>query len=283
MFELRQFIFRNKTGEQMSIVPHPEFIKLKKDCEILHSEFAELIVGLDELTSTIIPNIETEYQLTIGHLEYEQLCLQIEINRLKRKIEIIQAAINHGDQISEISIDEMLSKEFKKWENKLKEHLKKIDIAKKRSDSKLSIEESREIADLYRKIVKKIHPDINHELFCKHKNLWLRAVEAYNHGILESLKAIWLIIQELSDESRMMSSLEAISLKKEDLKNNITMLLSKINEIKSAHPYNLQEKLLDSSWVQNKQSVLYKSIADLSTHKIRLKIYLEQMSGVNKL
>ncbi len=266
----------------MNIVPHPDFTKLKNDCEILHNELAELIADLDELTSTIIPNIEAEYQLTIGHLEYEQFCVQVEINRLKRKIEIIQIAINHGDQISETSIDATLNKEFKEWENKLKEHLKKIDIAKTRADSKLSIEDSREVVDLYRKIVKKIHPDINHELYSQYESLWFRAVESYNHGMLESLKAVWLIIQDLTEDSQIESNLEALSLKKEELKDNITIFLSKINRIKSMHPYDLQAKLLDSSWVKDKQSDLYKSIADCSAHKIRLKIYLGQMLEDNR-
>lgn len=166
----------------MRISPHPDFITLQNDCDVLQSELASLIADLDELNSTIVPNIEAEYQLTIGHLEYERFCLQIEINRLERKIDIIQSAINHGDQVSEESIDKMLDKEFKEWGNKLNEHLKKIDIAKMRAKSKLSLEESKEIAELYRKIVKKIHPDVNHELFDQYKNLWLRAVEAYNHA-----------------------------------------------------------------------------------------------------
>ena len=266
----------------MSIVPHPDFMKLKNDCEILQNELAVLIADLDELISTILPNMEAEYQLSIGHLEYERFCLQIDINRLKRKTEIIQAAINHGDAIQEDSIDKVLDQEFKEWENKLNEHLKKINTAKMRANSKLSLEESREIADLYRKIVKKIHPDINHELFNEYKNLWFRAVEAYNHGMLESLKAVWLIIQDFGDEQKEFSSLENLLKKKEELKNNITTFLAKIAEIKSMHPYNLEEKLSDESWIEEQQSALYKSIAELATHKIRLKIYLEQILGDGK-
>lgn len=263
----------------MSIVPHPDFTKLLNDCEILQNEMAVLIADLDGLISTILPNIEAEYQLSIGHLEYEQFCLQTEINRLKRKIEIIQAAVNHGDPVSENSIDKMLDQEFKEWENKLNEHLKKIDIAKKRAKSKLSLEESKEIAELYRKIVKKIHPDVNHEMFNQYKDLWFRAVEAYNHGQLESLKAVWLIIQDLAEENQEISNLDALSQKNEELQSNIISLLADINEIKAVHPYDLLEKLSDESWIEEQQSTLYKSIAELSTHKIRLKIYLEQILG----
>jgi len=262
---------------KMTIVPHPDFMTLQNDCKILQNELAALIAQFDQLKSTIIPNIEAEYQLTIGHLEYERFCLQIESNRLKRKIEIIQAAVNHGDLVSEDSIDKMLDHEFEEWGNKLNEHLKKIKNAKTRAKSKLSLEESKEIAELYRKIVKKIHPDINHELFNQYKDLWFRVAEAYNHGQLESLKAAWLIIQDLAEENQEVLNLDALSQRKEELKSNIISFLAEINEIKAAHPYDLMENLSDESWIKEQQSTLYKSIAELSSHKIRLKVYLEQM------
>ena len=266
----------------MSIVPHPDLEKLQNDCELLHDELLALIVGADELTSTIIPNIEAEYQLAIGHLEYKQFCIQVEINKFKRKIEIIQASINHGDMISEILIDEILNNEFEEWEDKLREYLRKLDVAKMRNSSKLSIKDSKTILELYRKIAKKLHPDVNHELYTKHKNLWLRAVESYNNGALESLKALWVIAQDFNDEhSQMFSSFEMLEQKKVELKKNITQLLSKITNIKSTHPYTLNEKLLNNSWVKEQQTALQKSIAELFTMKIRLKMLVDLMLKEN--
>ena len=261
------------------IVPHSDFIKLQDDCEILQSELATLIAELDQLKSTIIPNIEAEYQLTIGHLEYKQFCVQVEINRLKRKIDIIQQAVNHGDPVSEDLIDKALDNEFKEWENKLNEQLKKINNAKIRAKTKLSLEESKEIAELYRKIVKKIHPDVNCELFNRYKNLWSRAVEAYKYGQLESLKAAWLIIQDLTEENQKGSNFDDLLQKKEELQGNIILFLEEINEIKAVHPYDLLEKLSDETWIEEHQAIFHKSIAEMSTHKIRLKVCLEQLLG----
>ena len=92
-----------------------------------------------------------------------------------------------------------------------------------------------------------------------------------------------MIIQDLAEEYQDISNLDAFSKKKEELKNNIISLLAEINDIKAVHPYDLLEKLSDESWVEEQQASLHKSIAELTAHKIRLKVYLEQMLGNGKL
>jgi len=266
----------------MNVIPHPDFVQLNNDCEVLQEELLSLIVDIDALESTIIPNIEAEYQLAIGHLEYKQFCVQVEINKLKRTIEIIQASVNHGKMISQEKINEILKKEFKAWEDNLKEHLERIELAKTRKQFLLSLEESKEIQKLYRKIAKKIHPDINPDMYHQHVILWKRAVEAYKNGILDTLKALWVLVQDFHDEMpQIFSGLEDLNQKKEELKDSIAKLLSRIHDIKSNHPYTLKEKLMNRSWVKEQKTTLEKSIKDLSFRKIQLKMIVDQMFKEN--
>ena len=266
----------------MNVVPHPEFVRLNNDCEVLQEELLQLVVDIDALEATIIPNIEAEYQLAIGHLEYERFCVQVEINKLKRTLEIIQASVNHGKIISQEQVDEILKKEFKEWEDNLKEHLEKIELAKMRKQSLLSFEESKEIQKLYRKIAKKIHPDINPDMYHQHVVLWQRAVDAYKNGILDTLKALWVLVQDFQDETpQIFSGIETLKQKKEELKDNIAKLLSRIPDIKSNHPYTLKEKLMNRSWVKEQKTTLEKSIADLSFRKMQLNMIADQMFKEN--
>ena len=130
----------------MNPMPTTADARLSDDLSRMKTELAALIAERDELQSVVIPNIEAEYQLKIGYLEYETFEAQVSVNRLKRGIELAQAAINHGEPVNIAEIEETLHKEFSEWEEKLRKHLHKIEAAKNHVNALLSQEESQEIA-----------------------------------------------------------------------------------------------------------------------------------------
>lgn len=263
---------------KMDIITHPDFDALKKYCERLREKLLRLILEKDELVNTIIPNIETEYQLLIGYLAYEKFCLQTEINKSKRIIDIIQTAINHGDPVAMAVVEKRLEMEFREWEERLKEHLKKIETARVMESSRLSLKESRKICELYRKLVKKLHPDVNPELYARNKNLWGQVQDAYGRGDTGSLKALWMIAQDLGQgEAGTPSTMELLRQKENDFNRGIQTLKSIIIAITSGHPYILKDKLTNRSWVEQQQKSLGKEISDLSVQSSRFEILAEQM------
>ena len=62
----------------------------------LRAELAELFAQRDELSFIICKNLEMEYMLKVGALEYEVYEAQCRLLRLKRKLEWIQAKKNRG-------------------------------------------------------------------------------------------------------------------------------------------------------------------------------------------
>lgn len=266
---------------EMDIITHPDFETLKKYCELLRERLLRLILEKDELVNTIIPNIEAEYQLLIGYRTYEKFCLETEINKSKRTIDIIQTAINHGDPVTRTSVGKRLEMEFREWEERLKEHLKKIEAARVIEGSRLSLRESRRICELYRKLVKKLHPDVNPELYTRNRNLWGQVQEAYGRGDTGSLKALWMIARDLGqqgqEEAGVPSTMELLRQKEDGFKRGIQALKSIIVDITSGPPYILKDKLTDRSWVEDQQVNLEKEISDLSVQSSRFKILAEQM------
>ncbi|MEO2042994.1 MAG: hypothetical protein ABGX43_00200, partial [Nitrospinaceae bacterium] len=75
----------------------PEIIKLQKEVSALEKELGTVILEQDEMVNAVKPNLEAEYQQTIGYKELECLENEITARRLKRQIELIQAAVNRQE------------------------------------------------------------------------------------------------------------------------------------------------------------------------------------------
>ncbi|MCK5794462.1 MAG: hypothetical protein KAH12_07135, partial [Anaerolineales bacterium] len=216
-----------------------------------------------------------------GYLTYEEFCLQTEINKSKRTIDIIQTAENQGDFITRAAIETMLDLEFREWEERLKEHLEKIDTAKAIENSRLTLQESKRICDLYRKLVKILHPDVNPVIYASNKSLWRQVQDAYRKGDLGGLKALWMVARDLDQaESEAPSSMEILLKMEDDLKKSIQNLRSGIARITSGHPYTLKENLEDIIWVEDQQKMLKKVISELSVQNSKFRILAEQV--INK-
>jgi len=245
------------------------------DFSLLKTQLVSLIAERDQLVNVVIPNIEAEYQLKIGFLEYELFEVQLSVNRLKRGIALAQAAVNRGEVVSVVKIEVTLQEEFLEWERKLRAHMEKIEEAKNRVDSLLSAEDSREIARIYKKIVKMLHPDVSPEAYEKHRDLWERALEAYKAGDLEGLRVLLILIEDAEEVPPDDS--EYGEKRKKSVKASIKKLLFEISALKSRRPYTLRDKLIDETWVGKEQERVRREIRELTSYRERLEEIFDKL------
>ena len=119
----------------------------------------------DQMLFVECKNIEMEYMLALGDLEYKAYELNCQMLRLKRKVELIQACKNRQEKIILSEIENILDTEFADYQARLDEQLHKMNIAIERSRGEwLSEDESKEARALYHDIVKALHPDLHPEL-----------------------------------------------------------------------------------------------------------------------
>ena len=81
-----------------NVIVFPDFEKLKSEVEKMRTELSMLLLERDELQFVICKNIETEYMLKLGSIEYRAYEAQCAALRLKRKIELIQAKKNRQEK-----------------------------------------------------------------------------------------------------------------------------------------------------------------------------------------
>ena len=240
-----------------NVIVFPDFEKLKSEVEKMRTELSMLLLERDELQFVICKNIETEYMLKLGSIEYKAYKAQCAALRLKRKIELIQAKKNRQEKVIISAIEETLDSEFAEYQKQLNEQIDKMNDALKRSKAEvLSNEDNKKFKKLYRKIVKALHPDINPDVSEAQVQLFDNAVSAYKNGDLNTLKIIGEMVGNSPLPEQHKDALTQLNEEKERLQNLLKVIRDSIEQIKSKYPYTMKEIIEDEEQTEQKTKEL---------------------------
>lgn len=240
-----------------NVIVFPDFEKLKNEVEKMRTELSMLLLERDELQFVICKNIETEYMLKLGSIEYKAYQAQCLSLRLKRKIELIQAKKNRQEKVIISAIEETLDTEFAEYQKQLDEQINKMNDALKRSKAEvLTNEENKELKKLYRKIVKALHPDINPDVSQAQVQLFDNAVSAYKNGDLGTLRIIGEMVGNSPLPEQHKDALTQLNEEKERLQNLLKAIRDSIEQIKSEYPYTMKEIIEDEEQTEQKKKEL---------------------------
>jgi len=257
----------------MSNIEVNRIIKQKKQKLLsLKDKLTELISKRDHLLVTKKGNLEALYTLKIGRYEYKLMETECEVARLKRKIELIQVKVNRGKDIDLEEVEKVLDKEYREWEQKIKDMVERVKKADSRLKSLLSSEDSRLLQKLYRKLVKLLHPDINQDAGKEENILWQRLQDAYRNGDLEEIKLIDLLVGQ-KDKVVELDTEEKLDKVITDYGEKIRKLSDEIVNILSSFPFDIEEKLKDKDWVKSRVEEISEKIME----KVR---YAGELRGV---
>lgn len=268
-------------GKMGDVIINPEYLKLIEEVKQLKEDIANLYEEKDELLYHTCKIIETEYMSKVGVLEYKLYEFQCKILRLKRKIELYQININRQEVPNEKEIEEKLDAEYKEYEKKLNKMSNDIQEALDRKNcSFLSEEDGKELKNIYRRLIKKLHPDLNKESSEKNKNLFLQVTRAYENGDLETLKNLELLTNEIVEKENIETGeFEELKNSKLKYKEIVKELLETIKKIKESYPYNKKEFLKSDILVQKKKEKLSQQMEMYKEVYINLEKILKELKG----
>ena len=186
----------------------------------------------DQMLFVECKNIEMEYMLPLGDLEYKAYELNCHMLRLKRKAELIQACKNRQEKIILSEIENILDTEFADYQAHLDEQLHKMNRAMERSRGEwLSEDELQEARKLYHDIVKALHPDLHPELGPEKLELFHNAVSAYERGDIKSLRIISVMVRGSDTVDQEKDKTAALTRERDRLKELVTDLQEQIEKI----------------------------------------------------
>ena len=219
-----------------------------------------MILEYDEMINAVKPNLKAEYQKEIGCKELECMENEIAARRLKRQIELIQAAINRQEQFQIDKIEKQLDDEFQEWYEKIEKQYQKVKEAEGRIEGLMTDEENEEFKKLYRKLVFKLHPDLHPEQTADEKNLWHRVKLSYKGGDLEEMRSLAIIIEAGDVAIELPTSKDTLQKRKEKLTAQIKSIINKLSALENEFPFNMASKLADKDWVKDKVETIEKQI-----------------------
>ena len=260
-----------------SIDISPRKKQLKEEYERLQLEYAALVADRDELENSEGPRLTALYMETVGQLQYEVLVLQYEIALLKQKRDLLQAYKNRGEKADLNYVDEQVETTAKTYNENIQREEEKIKQAKayieeqKEEEKKNQEDEKRELRNLYRKLVHRLHPDLHPEQTEWEKELFLKVQDAYEKGDLERLRELAQQLEAgMPADAVDNETTEEWEERVNQLKEEIAKIREEIARILQEFPFTYRERLNNPEWIDQTQDMLRKEIAELEKEKIRL-------------
>ncbi|WP_299523589.1 hypothetical protein [uncultured Methanobrevibacter sp.] len=199
----------------------------------LKEKLAKLIFEYDELKFHICPEIEEIYLLSFGFIECEAYNLDIELEMIKKYIELFKKGVDTSN------IDSCIDCEFKNSIDMLKKYMDELDLAieQKENQTKLSDDELNSLNSLYQDLIYKLHPSFNPIQSTYEADLFEEIVEAFETYDLTTMRSLAILLPE--DKSIFEDDDFFI--------NEINKINQKIYNIKNSYPYNKKEILDDET------------------------------------
>ena len=213
--------------------------------------YEELLLRKNELKKECF-QLEQQYIRTFGEAIMALFQLQIECAKKVKTIEFCQRYKNRGQEPDLQELQTFVQQET----HELHEHLKHMTEEYEAANDVSTVTEVElmEIKRIYRRVVKRLHPDTHPEVNDSEKlqDLWNQVVAAYQCNQLEELKELEVLVASALSEAGVGN----IALEIPDLKEKIASVKAEIKEIMDHDPYQYKFLMNDPDAVRNKKESL---------------------------
>lgn len=248
---------------------------LIKGSESKYEEYERLLLERDQLNKEA-GQIWTVYTQMFGQLMTENYEEKIECIKCKKTIAYYQNALNHGGQVNANNLQEYLDREMAQYYAHLQEM---IDDNKQAQNAGVSSAyEVKRSKELYRRLAKLIHPDLNpatdesEEL----QELWQRILIAYSKNSVKELAELEVLVRKVIKDL----GIEDVKVEIPDIADKIDEIKKEIDDIKCSEPYSLKYLVEDEEAAQKKKDEIVKETEEYKKyHKELGEIILKMISS----
>ncbi len=215
-----------------------------------------------------------EYMKNFGELLTKILASKFECIRLKKTISYCMTKINVGEPINMNEMEKEIDGEMKAYFVELKDMMDETERAKRsKTADDYSFEQSKKI---FRRIAKRIHPDINDKTADSPEllDLWNEVMNAYYVFDYERLEELEVRMNHMLKAM----GIDAVPSNIDDLRTKIARLEKQINEIIGSEPYVYRELLADKKKMAQKKQELREELEEIQIYQVNLEEKLQELT-----
>ncbi len=217
--------------------------------------------------------IQVDYTRVFGDLLMASFREQIECIKLKKSIAYCQAAVNKGILPNMEDMEKHIASLMTDYTDRLDQMYWDTEAAK--NCTWISDETAERIRKIYRRLAKRLHPDINPKTEDSEKlmELWVRIGIAYEANSLEELEAL----EVLTSRALEQCGEAAVVVEIENIEEKIKGIEKDIEKIMETKPYIFSRILDDENLVLEKKKELREEISEYCAYKNSLAAALQDL------
>jgi len=229
------------------------------------ARIADLLLEVDDIVLQVNPRIQAEYATKIGYLENDLLKWQVEARRARRRYALAQARANAGARVAADEFEAQLDDELADWNRLIARNIESfLQAAERMAGSRaLSPSESREVKQLHRELIRRLHPDLHPGQSDEGLRFFRVAQAAYEQGNLQVLRSVAVATEGMGaapDDSALDDDAAAAEL--ELVLAHERVVQQQLDDLKRTNPYALRELLEDGEWLVRRTEELKRQIGE---------------------
>ncbi len=213
-----------------------------------YSEYESLLLERDRYRKEADLTLR-EYIRVFGDLIMAVFKQKIACIEKKKMLSLCLMYFNRGEHVDIKKVNEQIRVEMADYQKQLDAMIADNETCKQMK--RISESEVLRIRQIYRKIAKRLHPDLN-PLTEQHEellHLWMRNITAYQCNDLKELEVLVDLALSALGEGKTVLSVP-------DIQEKIDALQREIAQIRSTDPYRYREILVDENLVCEKKKAL---------------------------
>ena len=256
----------------------PEYQMLREQYDMLVAAYTTLVSQYQNMTDHEAPHLSALYMHYFGKLLYTQLRLALSLSMLRLRRSLLQAYINRDQAPDLVEIDKQMAQQRLEYRRLLEQKLDQLKAAQAYWDApRLTPEESKELKEIYKTLVKRLHPDLNPHYTEEDKRLFLITVKAYQIGDLPQLRAVLALLNKKKHTEELPSDPETLSAEIEKLREKKSTLEIRMAKRSVSFPFDQRELLSSPVKILEKQAELQATIQELEESEKELQTIITLM------
>lgn len=246
-----------------------EIIKIKDG---RYDEYEKLLLERDryrqEADSYLRLYIHTFGDLLTAVFQKKIACIE-----KKKTLSFCMMYINRGESVDIQEMNSYIAREMASYKQQLDDMIADNALCKKLKA--IPEDEAMQIRQLYRRIARRLHPDIN-PLTAENEalsELWNRVALAYHCNDLKELAELEILAEHALNDLGQGS----IEITIPDITEKITALYAEIEEIRTTDPYRYKFLLDNPALIEEKKQALQAELAEYEQYEAELQAELKKI------